>query len=174
MAVGTVTSNLNDGSLVLSDGTASAVTLTVPVSIGDTTFDALRAVSGVTGQNNEVTYYEARGVLDSVRHTTRIVSSVSFSVHVRDLTCASAGNVLDFVRKTNAYSANLSTLAAGANADVYTVDVILTLDMSDHGGTDSVATLTDCHLVGAFAEGDPNTLTFSGTCYGTVAFTGPS
>jgi len=174
MAVGTVTTNLNDGSLVLSDGTGTAVTLTVPVSVGDTAFDALMAVSLVTGQYNEVVAYEARGRLDSVRHTSRVYPSVSFSVHVRDLTSASVGNVLDFVRKLNAYSANISTLAAGATADVYTIDAILTIDSSVLGGTDSVATMTDCAFSASFAEGDPNTLSFSGICYGTITCTGPA
>jgi len=174
MAVGTVTTNLCDGALVLSDGTGPPVTLTVPVSVGDTTFDGLKALSGVTGQTNEVAAYEARGRLDSVRHTSRIYHAVSFSVHLRDLTSASVGNVLDFVRKLNAYSANLSTLAAGANADVYCIDAILTIDTSALGGTDSVATITDGHYTASVAEGDPNTISFSGISYGTVTCTGPS
>ncbi len=173
MAVSTVTANLLDGSLVLSDGTGTPVTLTVPCSVGDTSIDALMALSGITGEYNETVAYECRGALDSVRHSTRIYPSISFTAHMRDATSGSAGNVLDFVRQLNAYSANLSTLDAGADADVYCIDIILTIEKSDHGGTDSVITATNCRVVATLAEGDPNTISFAGICYGTVTSTGP-
>lgn len=175
MALSTVTKNLNDGTLTLADGTGTPVTLIVPISLGDTTIDDIRAASGITGEQNEVTAYETRGKLDGVRHTARIYPSGSFSMHFREFTSATAGVVQDFICKTNAYSANVSTLAAGANADVYTIKITLTVEGTDHGDdADAVAVLDDCHCTIAFSEGDPNTATISYVCYGAMSFTGTS
>jgi hypothetical protein len=173
MAISTVTKNLNDGSLALEDGTGPPVTLTVPVSVGDTTISNLRAVSGITGELNEVVAYETRGKLDGVRHTSRVYPEGSFTVHFREFTSAAVGVVLDFIRRVNAYSANASTL--GANADVYTVKITLTVEGTDHGdGADAVIVLDDCHCTADFAEGDPNTLTISYVSYALPATTGTS
>ena len=128
MALSTETKTLNDGALALADGTGSPVTLTVPVSVGDFAISDIRASSLVTSSQNEVVAYEARGVLDTVRHTTRIYPSGSFTIHFREFTSATAGVVQDFLTKSNAYSANISTLAAGATADVYCVKITLTVD----------------------------------------------
>lgn len=175
MALSTVTKNINDGSITLDDGTGSAVTLVVPVTVGDFAIDDMRAASLITSEQNEVVAYETRGKLDGVRHTSRIYPSGSFSAHMREFTSATVGLLTDFIRKANAYSANVSTLAAGATADVYTIKLTLTVEGTTHGdGADAVAILDDCHCAISFAEGEPNTFTISYVCYGAMTFTGTS
>ena len=173
MALSTVTKNLNDGSIQLSDGTGSPVTLWVTATIGDFSIDDIRAASGITSQQNEVTAYEARGRLDGVRHTTRIYPTGSFTAHLKQWHSASAGEVLNFIRKADPYASNASTL--GANADVYTLKVTLVVEGTDHGDdADSTIVLDDCHCTASVAEGDPNTVTISFTCYGAITYTGTS
>lgn len=173
MALSTVTKNLNDGSITLADGTGTPVTLSVPVTVGDLAVSALRAASGITGENNAVVAYETRGKLDTVRHTAREYPSGSFSVHFREFTNATSGAVLDFIRKANGYSANVSTLAS--SADVYTIQITLTVKGTDHDdGADHTIVLDDCACVADFAEGDPSTLTIGYVCYGSVTVTGPT
>lgn len=174
MAISTVTKNLNDGTLVFSDGTSPPVTLTVPVSVGDTTIENLRAASTITGTTNATSAYTTRGKRDGERaNGERTPPAGAFSCHFRQFTNASAGEPLDFIRFTNAYSANVPT--NGANADVKEFDIILTVEGTTHGdGADHVATLSDCDCVASVAEGDPNILSVSYTAFGDVAFTGPA
>jgi len=172
VALSTVTKNSNDGVLVGSDGTGTPVTLTIPVTVGDTTIDDFRSASVITGEANEISAYTVRGKRDSERaNGTRITPSGSFTVHFREFTNAAAGNVLDFIRFAGAYEANIST--TGANRDVKMIDLILTVEGTTHGdGADAVVTLSDCYCTAAFAEGDPSTLTISYTCYGGMVLTG--
>ncbi len=160
MALSTILKHLYDGSLTLSDGTGAAVTLAVPFDVGDV------SVEGLQQTQREVTAYETRGVLNTVRHTKRSYPSGSFSVQLPEYMNSSAGNVVDFLMKTNGYSANVSTLVP---TEVYAVDVILTTEGTDQGDAkDHVITMTDCACVASIAEGEPNTVNVSFTCYGTV------
>ena len=171
MAISTVTKNLNDGSITLADGTGTPVTLVIPVTVGDEAIQGLRAVSAITGQYNDVVAYEARGKLDGVRHTSRTYPSGSFTAHFREFTSATAGVVQDFLLFQNSYSANLSTL--GANADVKTVKITITVEGTNHGDSaDAVAILTNCHCTLDWSSGDPSTITINYVCYGTVTYTG--
>jgi hypothetical protein len=161
MAASTVIKNLNDGTITLSDGTGSPVTLVVPFSTGDL------SVSGLAEQQNEVAKYETRGTFHSARHTVRSYPSGSFSFQMADYSDATSTTAYDFIRKTNSYSANVSTL--GANADVYSIDIILTVEGTDHGdASDHTLTLTNCACTMDISEGDPNTGTINFECLGTV------
>ena len=172
MALSTVTKSLNDGSLALEDG-GTPTTLTVPVSVGDWSIDNLKAASAITSEQNEVTAYETRGKFDTVRHSTRIYPSGSFTVHFRQWTSATAGEVIDFIRKQNGYSGNVSTL--GSSADVYAIKITLTVEGTTHGDdADSAIVMDDCHCSVAVSEGDPTTATISYVCYGAISTSGTS
>ena len=56
MAASTIIKNLNDGTITLSDGTGSPVTLVVPFSVGDLT------ISDLKQKQNETARYETRGI----------------------------------------------------------------------------------------------------------------
>jgi hypothetical protein len=164
MAASTVIKNLNDGSVTVEDGTGSPVSLSVPFTVGDVSID------GLGPQQNEVTAYETRGSLNTVRHTTRTYPTVSFSAQLADYSDGTDGTLVDFCLFQASYSANVSTL--GANADVKTIKLTLTVEGTDHGDSaDHTIVMDDVYVTVAVAEGDPNTVTISGTIYGSVVMT---
>jgi len=164
MAASTVIKNLNDGTITLEDGTGTPVTLVVPFSTGDLNVTALAATQ------NEVTAYETRGTLNTVRHTSRTYPTLGFSFQVADYADVTDFTAQDFVMFQGAYASNVSTL--GANAEVKTIKVTLTVEGTDHGdAADHTIVLDDVHCTMDITEGDPNTATISGTVYGSVTRT---
>jgi hypothetical protein len=162
MAASTIIKNLNDGTITLSDGTGSPVTLVVPFSVGDLT------ISDLKQKQNETARYETRGVFNVARHTSRIYASGSFSFMIADYSDATNQTVLDFVRKQNSFSANVSKY--GANADVYAIDIILTVEGTNHGDpSDHTLTIPYSECVMTLSEGDPNQGTISFTTTATAA-----
>jgi len=175
MALSTSIKTTHDATITLKDGTATPVTLAVPVTIGDETISELMAVSSVTGEFNETVEFTARGKLTGIRHGDRIFPSGSFTAQFREFTNATAGAVLDFVRKTNGYAANTSSAPTAFGSDVYLIDIVITVEGTDRGdGADHTITLTDCRVVAEYAADVPSTLAFAWTCYGTVTATGPA
>lgn len=158
MAVNTGVNNFTDGSVALKDATGTPITVTAQYSNGD--FGA----SGLQNGQREITHYEARGVITSVRKTTVKLVSGSFSCQMTGLTNATAF-AADAVMKTGAFSAGVSTL--GSSAEVWAVTIVWS-EAAVNGGTVSTMTLTNCVVTLDVSEGDPNTLSFSYTCYGTV------
>lgn len=166
MAASTVTKHLYDGQIDLEDGTTpGAVSLTAPFTVGDL------SLTGLQETQNNVVAYETRGTLNSVRHSSRTYPSVSFSLHLADLSDGTDQTVVDFLLKQASFSANVSTF--GANAEVYAIQVTLTIEGTDWGDTadhtivmaDFVPTSVD------IAEGEPNTVSVSGTVYGSITMT---
>lgn len=162
MAVSTTVKNFRDGGIVLSDGTGTPLTCTVLFDM------ATFAISGLKASLHEIIAYEVRGELSSLRKGKRTYPTFSLTAMMSELSDATNTNLMDFVRKTGAFAAALSTL--GQYADVYTSKLVLTIEGSNFGAseTDHVLTLNDCELTIDFAEGDPNTFTISGTVRGTV------
>jgi hypothetical protein len=166
MALSTVTKHFTDGSITLKDGTGTPLTLTVALSVGDLT------ISGVETDTlgRTVNAYETRGVLRSLRRGARVYPTVSFSAHLADVTDASDKTLFDFILKRGASASNVSTTAG--TGDVYTLDVVFTIEGTDLGdAADHVITLEDVHFTSDLAEGEPNTISASGTIYGTVVGT---
>lgn len=165
MAASTVIKHLFDGAIQFEDGTTpTAVALTIPFTVGDL------SISGLSETLNEVAKYETRGTFHSARHTTRTYPSGSFSFQIADYSDGTENTAIDFSLKAGSYASNVSTL--GANADVYTVDITLTVEGTDLGDTaDHTIVLTDCRLTIDVSEGEPNTATVNFECLGTVTFT---
>ena len=160
MALSTIVKHLYDGTITLSDGTGTPVTLVVPFSTGDLT------ISGLQETQRAVVKYESRGVLNTVRHAARTYPSGSFSFQVPEYMNALVGNALDFALQQNGYSGNLSTLTP---TEVYGIDIILTTAGTGLGDSKNhTITLTDCVCTVEVAEGEPNNGTISFECLGTV------
>ena len=159
MANSTVVKNFLDGQLTLSDGTGSPVTHVVDFDQGDF------SISGLSATQREVAAYESRGVLKTLRHTSRTYPSGSFTVMLSDITDASDATMVDFLLKQGSFSGNASTVAG----DVYCIDLILDIEGTDLGDDDDeTITLTDCYCTVDISEGDPSVITVNYTCYGTV------
>ena len=125
------------------------------------------SVEGLKFKLRETTAYQHRGVLSSVRHTTRTFPTGTFTCSMAEFTAASAVSVSDAVLKNGSFASAVSTL--GSNADVYTLDVTITEEGTNFGDSaDHTFTLEDCELSLSYSQGDPNTFSLSFTCYGAI------
>tara|TARA_R110000824_G_C14806383_1_gene635048 strand:+ start:73 stop:582 length:510 start_codon:yes stop_codon:yes gene_type:complete len=169
MAHSTVVKNFRDGSLLIEDGTGTPLAFTVIYEAGDF------SISGLVQGQKETTVYLDRGDLGSLRHTNQTFPSGSFSMHMTDLSDASYGTALDLMLQRNKYAPGSGTPGVstlGANSEVYTVKLTLTIEGSDHGDdSDHTIVLDDCLCSVDAAEGDGNSLSVSFTCYGSITLT---
>ena len=165
MAISSVVKNFRDGTLAIEDGTGTPISMTLQYEAGDF------SLSGLTEGQTEIVAYWDRGALCTLRKTQDAHATFSFTAHMTDLSDSTEKCLLDVVNKTGAWSSGVST--RGANSDVWTTKITLTIEGSDHGdgGGDHVITLDDCYMSLDLSEGDPNSFSISGTVYGTQNFT---
>ena len=149
--------NFRDGAIILTDGAGHS--LTVPLDQGDV------AISPLSADMTEVSVYQSRGRTKSIRRTTDIQPTITFSAHLNRLSRSSLGTpskpaLLDFIRRRGAYASNVRS--SSICGDVYVIDVKWQLSTPD--GTEYV----ECravHFTADLAEGDPDTISLSGTIY---------
>ena len=164
MALSAVVKNFRNGTLRIYDATSTPLDVTVEYDAGDF------SINGLKKKLNETTTYLDRGELGSVRHTARTFPTISFTAQMTEFSDATNEVLQDIVLRTGAFATAVSTL--GATADVYTLNMTLTVEGTDFGdASDHVLTATNVEMSVDFAEGDPNTVTINGTVYGTVTFT---
>lgn len=164
MAASTVIKHLYDGTITVTDGTTpTAVSLTVPFTVGDLSIDTMQEAS------RGVQAYQTRGSLHSVRLAAREFQNVTFSAQVADISDATDGTIIDFVLKQGSYSANESTLAG---SDAYCITITITVEGTDVGdAADHTIEMVSVRCNGSFAEGEPDTFTISGVIYGDTNMT---
>jgi len=163
VALSNVIKNFRDGTLIIADGT-SGTPLQITVSFDQGDF----SISGLKAKLAETTAYETRGQLRSVRHTTRIYPTGSFSCMMADFSEASTGTVADAILKTGAFAAAVST--KGADADVYCLSLSFICSGISHGdASDHSFSLNDCECSIDFSEGDGNSFTINFTMYGAAS-----
>ncbi|MCP4915429.1 MAG: hypothetical protein GY913_00770 [Proteobacteria bacterium] len=163
MALSTVVKAFGAGSLTLSDGTGTPVTLAVTFDKGD--FSA----SGFEEGLRSVAPAESRGIFKGLYYGDRGYIEGSFTVmHTQFAEGSGTGTPQEFCLNIGAYAANISTGGSVTDtASPYTIDMIFTIEGTDYGdGADSTFTLTHCRCKYDFAEGQPDMGTFSFTSYG--------
>jgi hypothetical protein len=162
VAASTVIKNFTDGSMTIKDGTGTPLTFTVPFEQGNF------SITGLARKLRNVSAYESRGKFKTARHTTRLYPTWTCNVYMADFTATGGVSLGDVLFKQGAtWSAAVSTF--GANAQVYALDVVFTVEGTDFGdAADSTFTLEDNYIVADFSEGDPNNFALSGTCYGAI------
>lgn len=79
------------GSIVISDGTGSPLSVTVDFDQGDF------SISGLKDQLKDTTTYQSRGTLHSVRHTARTFPTISFTAMMSEFKDASSGTAIDMI-----------------------------------------------------------------------------
>lgn len=164
MAISTVVKNFRDGSIQVKDGTGTPLSVTIQFENGDL------SLSGTNQGNYEHTKYLDRGELGSLRKTNRMFPTGSFTCQMTDLSDATDRLIWDIVNKTGAFASAVSTL--GANADLYTLDIVLTIEGTNFGDSaDHVLTMEDCRCSIDFAEGDPSNFTISFEVLGAITAT---
>lgn len=147
-----------DGSVSVKPGAGGSYAIPASVSMD---------ISALVQAQKEVIVVEARGELVSLRKGKRKYPSGSIEIYLSGLSDATKTTILDYFLKTGSQAAGTSTTAA--IGDVWTIDIILTIKGSVFGdASDHVFTLEDCHVEVGVKEGEPDTITGSFTCYGTV------
>lgn len=162
MAISSKPKNFRDGTITLSDGSGSPITLTVQYEAGDFSID------NVSQSQSEVETYLDRGSFHNVRKTNFAPATFTFTATMTDLSDATEKCLWDAVNKSGAFSAGVSR----GDTDVWLLQVGLTIEGTDFGDTaDHTLVLDKCHLTISFAEGSPNTFTINGTVYGNITAT---
>lgn len=162
MAYSTAPKVRRDGKITLKDGTGIPVTLEVAYEEGNFSFDQTKSDRIVIRD---------RGTIVSVRKGDDQPITGSFTIYMRQFTSASAGSVLDFINKTNAYSSNQSVSSTVAT-DEYAINIVFEVDGDAVGDTDgdTTATFDTCICLASFSEGDPNQITVSFECYNGIVY----
>jgi len=162
MAYSTAPKVRRDGKITLKDGTGTPVTLEVAYEEGNFSFDQTKSDRIVIRD---------RGTIVSVRKGDDQPITGSFTIYMRQFTSASAGSVLDFINKTNAYSSNQSVSSTVAT-DEYAINIVFEVDGDAVGDTDgdTTATFDTCICLASFSEGDPNQITVSFECYNGIVY----
>jgi hypothetical protein len=97
--------------------------------------------------------------------------TISFSVHMRELTNSVSATIVNVIEKTGVWVAATSTGSAAyedfLHKVTYTVDSTLSGDASSH-----VATCSMVKLSWDFAEGNPNVINVTGKLYAAPTYTG--
>ena len=156
-APGTFISNFTHGTIILTDsGAASTVTMTLDQ--GD--FSA----SGLADRLREIAAYETRGTLRGVALTNRTYPTISFTSLISEWSDAGAGTVMDLITGGGAFASRVGTL--GANHPVVCLDV--EFKFTDYDAAVPDLKFHDVNLTFDFSEGDPDTISLSGTVYGEI------
>jgi hypothetical protein len=163
MAVSTTVKVRRDGQITLTSGGGSPVSLTIDYEDGNFTADRL-------GADADRVVIRDRGSIVGLRKGDDQVGSLSFSVHFREFTNATAGTLLDFINGSAAGSALTSAGGTGFEQFLCQVDMLTEGTAAD--GADGHAVFNKVLLTADFSEGDPDVLSVSGEVYGNITFTG--
>ena len=156
--------NFRDGLIQLASGGGSPISLAVQYENGDF------SLSGSNAGQVEHTKYLDRGELGSVRRTSRSFVTGSFTAQLTDLADATQNTLWDAVNRSGSFAAATSTL--GANADLYTLNITLTIEGTQFGdASDHVLVMNDCRCSIDVAEGDPDSFTLNFEVLGAITAT---
>lgn len=143
-----------DGTITLSDGTGSPISMDVQYEDGDFQWSAM-----AEGYYETEIFFD-RGVPYSARKTKIQDLTWSFSAHATDFTDGTEKTIMDAVLKRGAWAAGVSKL--GANADVWALQVKFTAERSNYGGTDNYVQIAKNRLQCGFSEGVPGKFAVEG------------
>lgn len=155
MAESTAVAVRRDGTITLKDG-------------GGNSYD-------IAYENGDFSYTEEkadrivirdRGVIVGLRAGDDPVLSFSFTCHLRELTSAADPTTLDFIMDTGSFSGNTSV--GGAGYEQYLIDIDFQIATTAAGGITDKATLSKCLLTYQISEGDPDSISLTGECYGGI------
>jgi len=162
MAESTQPKNWTMGTIALRTG--DPTTYTVAVEQGNL------AIAGLRPEQKEEILVEDRGVFSTLIAGKQTYPTATFTAYLRDLVDAADQTLVGIALRKGAFVAALSTL--GANRP-YCVDFIWTMDGTSQGDpANHTVTLEDFRITDvALGEGDINTVSISGTCYGPITMT---
>lgn len=153
-----------DGKIEIINGTPTTVEVAVE--------EGNLALSGLNAGQRNVVVVEDRGSFATLINGAQKYPTFSLTVYMRDLVDGAYNTLFGICTRTGAFAAAAGTLGT-ATAIPYTVDLRWTVEGTDHGdGSDHVALFEDCRIDDVnLQEGEINTITISGTCYGAITLT---
>jgi len=158
VAISTVIKTRRDGKITLSDNGA-ANTLVIDYEAGDFSMTVGGASVSLFLNRGKI------GATPSIRYNEDQPITFSFSAYFRDLSDAGYETLSEVLLQSGAVGSGwVSTM--GANGEVFAIDVGILIEGTDHGdASDHSFTLPNCVVTGSWAEGEPNTISVSGTSY---------
>lgn len=145
-------------SITLIDGSAVPHELTLDLDRSDFAVSGFGAGDG----DHELVKVERKGELIGLLEDARVYPTISFTGVLKEFTSETAGNAVDFIRRTGSYSGNESTLGPG---QPYAIDIVYKWTRYD--GTVATWTFEDCiPTLNNFTEGVPSTVGFDAECLG--------
>ena len=149
-----------DGQVTLFDN--STLTLVADFNVGDFNFELSKP---------EMLIIRDRGTIRSTRYTDDATIALSFSVYLRALSDSAADAILDFIGKAAAAGtlAGVTAQSTGSSLfEPFLLDCKYRIDASALGDNTYDAVFRKVHFTASVAEGDPDTIAFSGVCLGGV------
>ena len=155
MPESTVVKTKRDGSIALLDNTSQ--TYVISAEPGD-----FNIAVPLETRND---FLDRGRLVGSVRYGDDQAVTGSFTVYHRggSSTDGASAALIDILNGTAfSYVTNPWESTLGANAEVKTVDVVMTIEGTDFGdAADHICTIPDCSLEFSLQEGDPNTISVS-------------
>lgn len=165
MGFSTVPKVRRDGKITLKDG--GSASLEIAYEEGNLTFEVTKA---------DQTVIRDRSSIVTVRKgDEQNAATGSFSAYFREFADqTNAGSILDFINKTNHYSANVSATSSAIFVEEYCINIEYEVEGTNFGDDlDHKAVLTQCIATVSYTDGDPSMFNISFTCYGGVTYVGP-
>ena len=164
MPASTVVRTKRDGLITHTDGTSD---LAITQEVGDFNLDVPRQA---------VNHFADRGAISTVpdiRNGDDAPMTFGYTKHLTDIGDTAATKtyqtLLDILfGYVGGYTDLNWTSTIGTHSDVKTWTTKFTMSGAAFGESDKTLTLPYCVLRGSFAEGDPDTITVSGTSYAVV------
>lgn len=165
MSVDAMVHTINTASVTLSDGTGTPVTLTI-------TNDTTVTIDGLTGRAlNDLLLFQRRGQHFSAQNGQRVYPTVTIEFLHNGFkgNGAAPGTPLEFATFQGTYSGNTSTTSVGTRG-VKTINIGLSLEGTDYGGTDGSMTLANCALqsITPYSDGEPSTYSITWVVTGAI------
>ena len=155
MPESTVVKTKRDGSIALLDNTSQ--TYVISAEPGD-----FNIAVPLETRND---FLDRGRLVGSVRYGDDQAVTGSFTVYHRggSSTDGASAALIDILNGTAfSYVTNPWESTLGANAEVKTVDVVMTIEGTDFGdAADHICTIPDCSLSYSLTEGDPNTISIT-------------
>ncbi len=158
-----VKTQFDQATITVSDGSGTPLQVQVRFDRGDF------AIQSMAPNRRNHAAYEARGALVSLRQTTPLYPTLSFSAMFAQFTGGGTpGELLDLVFGNAPYASRVST--SSDFGDVTTFDVELRIPGAL--GRDHILLMRNVHLVLDITEGDPDTVQANGVVYGEISIDG--
>ncbi len=146
-----------DGTLTMGDGTGTPVTMVIPYDNGNVKVEDFEV------DDMEVQAFESRGgTIYAIRDVKKKTSTkITFTADLVGSTDSAKANILDFIRFTNKYSGNVTTLPSTAGK-AKLISFKWGFERSNFGATaDGSFTYKYCRAKASIEEGVPSKISIS-------------